>query len=67
MIGKPMPLEAATLAKAYVTKAIEKGYAIGKGRMPLDHFYRLKIEPLARGTHEVPQHGMHPAAEPTAH
>ena len=60
-------IEAATLAKAYVTKAIEKGYAIGKGRMPLDHFYRLKIEPLARGTHEVPQHGMHPAAEPTAH
>jgi len=60
-------LEAATLAKAYVTKAIEKGYAVGKGRIPLDHFYRQKIEPLARGTHEVPQHGMHPAAEPTAH
>jgi hydroxymethylpyrimidine/phosphomethylpyrimidine kinase len=60
-------IEAATLAKAYVTKAIEKAYAIGKGRMPLDHFYRQKIEPLARGTHEVPQHGMHPAAEPTAH
>src|SRR5262244_1612741 len=60
-------IEAATLAKAYVTKAIEKGYAIGKGRVPLDHFYRLKIEPLARGTHEVPQHGMHPAAEPTAY
>jgi hydroxymethylpyrimidine/phosphomethylpyrimidine kinase len=60
-------IEAATLAKAYVTKAIEKGYAIGKGHMPLDHFYRLKIEPLARGTHEVPQHGMHPAAEPAAH
>jgi hydroxymethylpyrimidine/phosphomethylpyrimidine kinase len=54
-------VEAATLAKAYVTKAIEKGYAIGKGRMPLDHFYRLKIEPLARGTHELPTHGMHPA------
>jgi hydroxymethylpyrimidine/phosphomethylpyrimidine kinase len=60
-------IEAATLAKAYVTKAIEKGYAIGKGRVPLDHFYRLKIEPLARGTHEVPQHGLHPAAEPAAH
>jgi hydroxymethylpyrimidine/phosphomethylpyrimidine kinase len=54
-------IEAATLAKAYVTKAIEKGYAIGKGRMPLDHFYRLKIEPLTRGTHELPTHGMHPA------
>ena len=60
-------IEAATLAKAYVTKAIEKGYPVGKGRVPLDHFYRLKIEPLARGTHEVPQHGMHPAAEPAAH
>jgi hydroxymethylpyrimidine/phosphomethylpyrimidine kinase len=60
-------LEAATLAKAYVTKAIEKGYPIGKGRVPLDHFYRQRIEPPARGIHEVPQHGMHPAAEPTTH
>ena len=59
--------EAATLAKAYVTKAIEKGYAVGKGRIPLDHFYRQKIEAPARGVHEVPQHGMHPAAEPAAH
>lgn len=59
--------EAATLAKAYVTKAIEKGYAIGKGRVPLDHFYRQRIEPPARGVHEVPQHGIHPAAEPAAH
>jgi hydroxymethylpyrimidine/phosphomethylpyrimidine kinase len=57
-------VEAATLAKAYVMKAIEKAYPVGKGRLPLDHFYRMKIEPLARGTHEVPQHGMHPAAEP---
>ena len=60
-------VEAATLAKAYVTKAIEKAYPIGKGRVPVDHFYRQKIEPPARGVHEVPQHGMHPAAEPTAH
>jgi hydroxymethylpyrimidine/phosphomethylpyrimidine kinase len=59
--------EAAMLAKAYVTKAIEKGYAIGKGRIPLDHFYRLRTEPPARGIHEVPQHGMHPAAEPAPH
>ncbi|HYL63535.1 MAG TPA: bifunctional hydroxymethylpyrimidine kinase/phosphomethylpyrimidine kinase [Candidatus Methylomirabilis sp.] len=59
--------EAATLAKAYVTKAIEKAYPIGKGRLPLDHFYRQKIEPPARGVHEVPQHGLHPAAEPAAH
>jgi hypothetical protein len=55
------------LAKAYVTKAIEKSYPTGKGRSPLDHFYRLKIEPPARGIHEVPQHGMHPAAEGGAH
>jgi hydroxymethylpyrimidine/phosphomethylpyrimidine kinase len=59
--------EAAMLAKAYVTKAIEKGYPVGKGRIPLDHFYRLRAEPPTRGIHEVPQHGMHPAAEPTAH
>jgi hydroxymethylpyrimidine/phosphomethylpyrimidine kinase len=64
--GRPL-FEAAALAKAYVTKAIEKGYPIGKGRVPLDHFYRQRIEPPARGIHEVPQHGMHPAAEPTAH
>jgi hydroxymethylpyrimidine/phosphomethylpyrimidine kinase len=60
-------VEAATLAKAYVTKAIEKGYSIGKGRVPLDHFYRQRIEPPPRGVHEVPQHGMHPAAEPATH
>jgi hydroxymethylpyrimidine/phosphomethylpyrimidine kinase len=64
--GRPL-IEAAMLAKAYVTKAIEKSYATGKGRAPLDHFYRHKIEPPARGIHEVPQHGLHPAAEPAAH
>jgi hydroxymethylpyrimidine/phosphomethylpyrimidine kinase len=60
-------VEAATLSKAYVTKAIEKSYPTGKGPAPLDHFYRHKIEPPARGFHEVPQHGMHPAAEPATH
>ncbi|HTP69851.1 MAG TPA: bifunctional hydroxymethylpyrimidine kinase/phosphomethylpyrimidine kinase [Dongiaceae bacterium] len=60
-------VEAATLAKAYVVKAIEKSYPVGKGRVPLDHFYRMKIEPLARGTHALPNHGVHPAAEPAAH
>jgi hydroxymethylpyrimidine/phosphomethylpyrimidine kinase len=60
-------LEATTLAKAYVMKAIERAYPVGKGRLPLDHFYRMKIEPLTRGTHEVPQHGLHSAAEPAAH
>lgn len=56
--------EAVLLAKAYVTKAIEKGFAIGKGPGPLDHFYRLHHEPAVRGVHEVPQHGLHPPAEP---
>jgi hydroxymethylpyrimidine kinase/phosphomethylpyrimidine kinase len=60
-------LEAATLAKAYVVKAIEKAYPVGKGRVPLDHFFRMKIEPLARGTHALPNHGLHPAVEPAAH
>ena len=59
--------EAAMLAKAYVMKAMEKSYAVGKGRLPVDHFYRQRIEPPARGLHEVPQHGLHPAAEPAAH
>jgi hydroxymethylpyrimidine/phosphomethylpyrimidine kinase len=64
-VGRTL-FEAATLAKAYVTKAIEKAYATGKGRLPLDHFYRQKIEAPPRGVHEVPQHGLHPAAEPAA-
>jgi len=56
--------EAAMLAKAYVTKAIEHGFSIGQGPGPLDHFYRTHHEPPARGIHEVPQHGMHPASDP---
>jgi hydroxymethylpyrimidine/phosphomethylpyrimidine kinase len=56
--------EAVMLAKTYVTKAMERGFAIGKGPGPLDHFYRVHHEPPARGVHEVPQHGMHPASEP---
>ncbi len=56
--------EAVLLAKAYVTKAIEKGFAIGKGPGSLDHFYRVHHEPTVRGIHEVPQHGLHPPAEP---
>jgi hydroxymethylpyrimidine/phosphomethylpyrimidine kinase len=59
--------EAVLLAKTYVQKAIEHGYAIGKGAGPLDHFYRSHQEPALRGIHEVPQHGMHPAAEPGNH
>jgi hydroxymethylpyrimidine/phosphomethylpyrimidine kinase len=48
--------DALILAKAYVTKAIEKSYATGTGAGPLNQLF-----------HEVPQHGMHPAAEPAAH
>jgi len=59
--------EAVLLAKTYVQKAIEHGYAIGKGPGPLDHFYRTHQEPALRGVHEVPQHGMHPASEPGNH
>jgi hydroxymethylpyrimidine/phosphomethylpyrimidine kinase len=61
--GRPLR-EAVLLAKTYVTKAIEKGFAIGKGPGSLDHFYRIHQEPPQRGVHEVPQHGMHPASEP---
>jgi hydroxymethylpyrimidine/phosphomethylpyrimidine kinase len=64
--GRPLR-ESVLLAKAYVTKAIEKGFLIGKGPGPLDHFYRIRTEPPPRGVHEVPQHGMHPAAEPGSH
>lgn len=56
--------EALILAKAYVFKAIEKSYGIGKGAGPLNQLFRFHQEPPARGVHEVPQHGMHPAAEP---
>lgn len=62
-LGRPLP-EAVMLAKAYVTKAIEKAFTIGKGPGPLDHFYRTHQEPATRGIHEVPQHGLHPASEP---
>ncbi len=61
--GRPLR-EAVVLAKAYVTKAIEHGFSIGKGAGPLDHFYRSHHEPPPRGIHEVPQHGLHPASEP---
>jgi len=61
--GRALP-EAVMLAKAYVTKAIANSFTIGKGPGPLDHFYRSHQEPPPRGVHEVPQHGLHPAAEP---
>ena len=60
--GRSLP-EAITLAKAYVTKAIEHGYAIGKGPGPLNHFYRFQHEPPARGVHTDHEHNVHAAAE----
>ena len=37
--------DAVVLAKAYVTEAIRKAYAIGPGRLPLNHFYRMQQSP----------------------
>jgi hydroxymethylpyrimidine/phosphomethylpyrimidine kinase len=59
--------QAVILAKVYVTKAIEKAYQVGKGAGPLNQLFRFHQEPPPRGVHEVPQHGMHPAAEPATH
>ena len=41
--GRPLR-EAATLAKTYVTLAMESGFSIGKGPGPLDHFYRSMMK-----------------------
>ncbi len=34
--------DAVMLAKAYVTEAIRKSYAVGPGRVPLNHLYRMQ-------------------------
>ena len=39
--GRQLP-EAVVLAKAYVAESIKKAYAIGAGRIPLNHFYRTQ-------------------------
>lgn len=44
VLGKQLP-DAVMLAKAYVARAIEKGFAIGKGPGPLNHFHRFHQEP----------------------
>jgi hydroxymethylpyrimidine/phosphomethylpyrimidine kinase len=67
MAGGQQLRDAVILAKAYVTKAIEKSYAIGSGAGPLNQLFRFHQEAPLRGVHEVPQHGMHPAAEPASH
>jgi hydroxymethylpyrimidine/phosphomethylpyrimidine kinase len=67
-LGSGLPLrDAVILSKAYVTKAIERAYSIGKGAGPLNQLYRFNQEQPLRGVHEVPQHGMHPASEPASH
>jgi len=43
-----------------------KGLPIGKGRVPLDHFYRQRIEPPPGAIHESPSTAC-TAAEPPAH
>ncbi|MFQ5663187.1 MAG: bifunctional hydroxymethylpyrimidine kinase/phosphomethylpyrimidine kinase [Terriglobia bacterium] len=49
--------DAVMLAKAYVAKGIEKGYAIGKGKGSLNHFYRHQNGQVqSRSTH-VPAEG----------
>lgn len=55
--GRQLP-DAVVLAKAYVAKAIEKGYAIGKGKGPLNHFYRQQDGAVvhSHSTH-VPEEG----------
>jgi hydroxymethylpyrimidine/phosphomethylpyrimidine kinase len=37
--------DAVVLAKAYVTEAIRKAYAVGPGRFPLNHLYRMQQIP----------------------
>jgi hydroxymethylpyrimidine/phosphomethylpyrimidine kinase len=61
--GRGLP-EAVTLAKAYVTKAIEHGFSIGKGAGPVDPFYRFRQDSSARAV-RTDLHTMHPTAEPS--
>lgn len=43
-LGRQLP-DAVVLAKAYVTEAIRKAYAVGPGRLPLNHLYRMQQTP----------------------
>jgi hydroxymethylpyrimidine/phosphomethylpyrimidine kinase len=48
--------DAVVMAKAYVTEAIRKAYAVGPGRMPLNHLYRMQQSPrLVDPTPAVPE------------
>jgi len=61
--GRALP-EAVTLAKAFVTKAIEHGLPIGKGPGPVNPFYRFRLDSPPRAS-RTDLHTMHPAAETT--
>ncbi len=62
--GKPLA-EAVLLAKVYVTKAMERGYATGKGPGSLNHFFRAQLELAHRGVHAAELHPVQtPPAEP---
>ncbi len=50
-LGRPLR-ECVVLAKAYVTEAIRKAYPTGRGRMPLNHLYRL--QQITRVSEHVP-------------
>ena len=53
--------DAIVLAKAYVAKAIAKGYSLGKGQGLLNHSYRQQNNPLAHS------HSLHTPAEGPVH
>lgn len=55
--GKSMP-DAIVLAKAYVTKAIEKGYPLGHGQGLLNHLYRLQPSVAPRSPVADPVEGL---------
>jgi hydroxymethylpyrimidine/phosphomethylpyrimidine kinase len=53
-LGRPLH-DAVVLSKAYVTEAIRKAYAIGPGRMPLNHLYRMQQNPRVTDHAPVPE------------
>lgn len=54
--------DAVPLAKAFVAKAIEHGFPIGKGPGPVNPFYRFRQDVPGRST-RTDLHTMHPTAE----
>ncbi len=57
--------EAVTLAKAFVTKAIEHGHPIGKGPGPVNPFYRFRVDAAGRATRADSHVVYPPEPEPT--